>query len=73
MTDIRNRVGDGRTAPQSCPDYVWCNWGRDCYWRCQADPDDGIEDDWPTTDEQPTRDHLRCVTAPTADRGGSPS
>lgn len=41
----RARVGDGRTCPPNCPDYVWCNWGLDCYWRCNADPDEGQEED----------------------------
>lgn len=39
------RVGDGRTCPPNCPDYVWCNWGLDCYWLCNADPDEGLEEE----------------------------
>lgn len=34
------RADDGRTCPQNCPDYVWCNWGLACYWHCNADPDE---------------------------------
>jgi hypothetical protein len=30
--------------PPGCPDSDWCSGNDACFWRCQGDPDEGIED-----------------------------